>query len=756
MHNFDDEKDLDPIDLQRYIGVKYVEKLNENVRKTWNEFLLQKTHKDVVKDFKDLSWRGLLTNRSNLMRLSASSFVMRQQLLAECAASEQQIQVTVLRAFNLPDRTTDSLSEHDEDTERIAGFKVKPLRPYVKLSYRGVSAQTAPGIGCYPSWNQAIKIRARFDPLSSIQFNVYDECKVNEAELGEGASDGRAVRYRCFSRWLGTLQVPLATVLTLGTLRGTFKLTSPPLIIGYESPTPRETRSLIPEVRRMLQKDVPFLALKMTTSLSHLGGAQAHSRPVPSASDDVVIERLNAFATEYSTEFPSRSVSLASVDSSGRNRCVTEFLQPIPSPDPECYPINPKSGSGSAVSRSSALSRSSSSKGSERRDFGASVTLDGERTYSSFDATHWRQREDQLSRAVNMCLRYVSLIPTYEHAEQVVTLTGLELLKIQYGTAVDHSILLASYFLHLGIKCFVATGMSLPRGLTSFVLVAYDTAALRYITIDEKTYDRRRFVRRGGDFVWQVFDASTGERHELRDVSCPLKTVAYVFDEDNIWVNIQSSLDCESVCFDFSKSSNWRPVFDKLKPLPRRPILSMASIYGAPCAVDALQEALETKIRAKVQKWRARVKTVWNRYCGTLLGETLPQWEYWAFNSTEPRPEPSPKLKQLMVTYKMFGFPLNMPYTNAKNVLATVKACALHTSDDAKVEFALAVRAFAYPSAVISVWVYLVSITRALALFADGTALYASDRNKTTKIGTKQPRQRVQKVTDLGLTGEGA
>lgn len=31
----------------------------------------------------------------------------------------------------------------------------------------------------------------------------------------------------------------------------------------------------------------------------------------------------------------------------------------------------------------------------------------------------------------------------------------------------------------------------------------------------------------------------------------------------------------------------------------------------------------------------------------------LTYWEYWAFNQSEPKPGPSQKLKQLMVTYKV-------------------------------------------------------------------------------------------------------
>lgn len=47
----DREMEMDPIDLQRFIGAKYVQKLNKNMLRNLNDYLLQKTHKDVVRDF---------------------------------------------------------------------------------------------------------------------------------------------------------------------------------------------------------------------------------------------------------------------------------------------------------------------------------------------------------------------------------------------------------------------------------------------------------------------------------------------------------------------------------------------------------------------------------------------------------------------------------------------------------------------------------------------------------------------------------
>lgn len=199
------------------------------------------------------------------------------------------------------------------------------------------------------------------------------------------------------------------------------------------SQTKDDMLSLIPEVTQLMKKDISFISLHITTNLNHLGGLQAYNQPIPSGpDDDYLIKHLNTFVTEYVNDFPSRNISLTFINSSGKNKCVTQFLQPIPMPDYECFPKNPKS-LGSALSKSSGMSKSSSSKSSDGKKLevdvekGSSQTINEEREsiYSARKGS-WRSGEGQLVKMMNTCLRYVALIPTYEVTEtHVVTLAGL-------------------------------------------------------------------------------------------------------------------------------------------------------------------------------------------------------------------------------------------------------------------------------------------------------------------------------------------
>ena len=70
------------------------------------------------------------------------------------------------------------------------------------------------------------------------------------------------------------------------------------------------------------------------------------------------------------------------------------------------------------------------------------------------------------------------------------------------------------------------------------------------------------------------------------------------------------------------------------------------------------------------------------------------------------------RLKALSATKHVHGVPLNVPFTDLKDLALSVKATHVHENEDENARFALAVRVFAYPNEVFSVWVYVISIVR--------------------------------------------
>lgn len=65
----------------------------------------------------------------------------------------------------------------------------------------------------------------------------------------------------------------------------------------------------------------------------------------------------------------------------------------------------------------------------------------------------------------------------------------------------------------------------------------------------------------------------------------------------------------------------------------------------------------------------------------------------------------------LRFTCLFAGFPLHSGFVDVDSVVQMVKATGIHEARHPEVQFALAVQAFAYPNNVLSVWVYIASIT---------------------------------------------
>eukprot|EP00795_Rhopilema_esculentum_P004894 gene4895-21226_t len=72
------------------------------------------------------------------------------------------------------------------------------------------------------------------------------------------------------------------------------------------------------------------------------------------------------------------------------------------------------------------------------------------------------------------------------------------------------------------------------------------------------------------------------------------------------------------------------------------------------------------------------------------------------------------ELDQVISSYKLTGFPLQMQYTDTQPVLDAVYSTGVHNCEDPDVEFALAVYIHAYPNSVVAVWVYVGRLVKKL------------------------------------------
>lgn len=290
--------------------------------------------------------------------------------------------------------------------------------------------------------------------------------------------------------------------------------------------------------------------------------------------------------------------------------------------------------------------------------------------------------------------RYVAMIPFVSDS---VVFPGMcdiwstcdQFMSMLQGDEEEHAVLLTNYFLHLGKEVWLLLGSAVPEGPTAYVITK------------EAPKD------------FQVWNASTGEHYHYRDNYCPVQSVGCLVNQHNIWANIQPYDQPSQLSFDLTNTSLWKPFFGKSYPHPGFPSVQpdhLLYVTTSKGDVIQIQEKIERTLKEKIMDWRPRNITRWNRYCVSAFRKLLEKLEHKQGRGVQE--EHSNELEQILGSYKLCGFPINMPYTELEPIVDSVYATGVHNNETNDVEFAVAVHVHPYPHNVLSVWVYVASLVR--------------------------------------------
>ncbi|KAJ7389194.1 Coiled-coil and C2 domain-containing protein 2A, partial [Desmophyllum pertusum] len=273
--------------------------------------------------------------------------------------------------------------------------------------------------------------------------------------------------------------------------------------------------------------------------------------------------------------------------------------------------------------------------------------------------------------------RYVAMVPFISDSAAFPDLcdiwaTSEEFLRMLAGDEEEHAVLLCNYFLHIGKRAFVVLGRGIPEGSTAYVLTLEGSP--------------------------QLWNAHSGQKYDVQDANCPLKSIGCVFNHENIWGNVQVSEEPYRLLFDFTKTNSWQPFFTKSYPRPallsnQREILEYKRVDQE--YVTGLQDKIEKMLRDKIMSWRPRFVTRWNRYCTQAFRSLLANMEQSVGQTASVNH--AAELDQILASYKLSGFPINMSFTEMPPVSEAVFSTGVHTIEDPDVEFALAVHIHPYP-----------------------------------------------------------
>uniref|UniRef100_A0A8D2F542 Coiled-coil and C2 domain containing 2B n=1 Tax=Theropithecus gelada TaxID=9565 RepID=A0A8D2F542_THEGE len=143
----------------------------------------------------------------------------------------------------------------------------------------------------------------------------------------------------------------------------------------------------------------------------------------------------------------------------------------------------------------------------------------------------------------DLIARFVSLIPFMpntpdENDGSDIWMTSERCISLAIGNKEEHAILLCNFFLYFGKKALVLLGTSMLQGHVAYV-----------VTQETNEY-----------LLW---NPSTGQCYKQFDPFCPLKSVDCLFDDRNVWFNIQQNNTPMAVFFDYSKESFWKQLLPK-------------------------------------------------------------------------------------------------------------------------------------------------------------------------------------------------
>nr|XP_037866181.1 protein CC2D2B [Chlorocebus sabaeus] len=291
----------------------------------------------------------------------------------------------------------------------------------------------------------------------------------------------------------------------------------------------------------------------------------------------------------------------------------------------------------------------------------------------------------------DLIARFVSLIPFMpntldENDGSDIWMTSERCISLAIGNKEEHAILLCNFFLYFGKKALVLLGTSVLEGHVAYV-----------VTQETNEY-----------LLW---NPSTGQCYKQFDPFCPLKSIDCLFDDRNVWFNIQQNNTPMAVFFDYSKESFWKQLLPKnvqgtkVQSIQPEEIMYFETDKSM---VEDLRNRIERTLKSKVMEWRPKHPTHWNRQCTFILRQILPKLEFGigSFVSSEGDNE----FERILQFYWVTGFPIQMPYTDIQSIIDAVYQTGIHSAEFPQTEFALAVYIHPYPNNILSVWVYLASL----------------------------------------------
>jgi len=357
--------------------------------------------------------------------------------------------------------------------------------------------------------------------------------------------------------------------------------------------------------------------------------------------------------------------------------------------------------------------------------------------------------------AYTKAARYVSLIPFRNETQIFKDLPDLwatcqEFLDVQAGGHEEHAVLLCNYFMYIDqqlgktdIKNYLLLCKAVPEGEAVYVM-RRDTKT-NDVELWNAVYGEPYFFKRNQQsfncfYLFSLNKTSVLDR-EISDNDYPIQEIGCVIDSENVWVNIQTDVSPSHVHFDIENRRNWMPFLGEKSYKTYFPDSKIETIQPelkyekTPIEfVQRLEKKIQSEIAKRIESERSSneggkraYRTKWERRFGDRLRNILlTSFESFKYRtrttgtkSTMTTGQNIAKSKEDIDQIKddilnevpeggdIYGFPLNMPFTDVERIWQEVKNTDIHNIQSDDVEYVLAVGAYAYDHFVLSVWVFV-------------------------------------------------